>query len=126
MTKTKHTISQLQIVSSSRAAGSVSQGSLFTVWEGLLPRDVLAFTQRNVGIWPLPELPIEEKDAFANPPLWPPDYGFTVINKDYVLSQWPKYTGLSLVGFEDGAIESYPEGCQDISILAGESARRHF
>ena len=105
MTKTKHTISQLQIVSSSRAAGSVSQGSVFTVWEGLLPRDVLAFT---------------------NPPLWPPDYGFTVINKDYVLSQWPKYTGLSLVGFEDGAIESYPEGCQDISILAGESARRHF
>jgi len=68
----------------------------------------------------------EKQYHFVSPDHWPDDYGFTVINKDYVLSQWPTFTGLSLVGFEDGAIESYPEGCQGIAILARESAPRHF
>jgi len=47
-----------------------------------------------------------------------PEYGYTIISKDYVVKRWPEYSGLRLVDYADAAIESYPEGCHDVVILA--------
>ena len=49
-----------------------------------------------------------------------PEYGLTIISKDYVTTRWPHYSGLTLVDYAEGAMESYPEGCHDIVILAKE------
>ena len=50
------------------------------------------------------------------------EYGLAVISKDYVLQRWPAVTGLRLLAYVEGAIEAYPEGCQDLVILAKESS----
>ena len=47
-----------------------------------------------------------------------PDFGLAIISKEYIATRWPTYTGLSLVDHVEGAIEVYPEGCQDIVMLA--------
>ena len=47
-----------------------------------------------------------------------PDYGLAIISEDYATTEWPKHTGLNLVNYIKGAIEAYPEGCQDIVILS--------
>ena len=49
-----------------------------------------------------------------------PDYGLAIISKEYASTRWPEYTGLTLMDYAEGAIESYPEGCQDIVMLAKE------
>lgn len=49
-----------------------------------------------------------------------PAYGRTIISKEYVITRWPHYTGLTLVDYAEGAIEAYPAGCQDIVMLAKE------
>ena len=46
-----------------------------------------------------------------------PDYGLAIISKEYASTRWPEYTGLALMDYVEGAIESYPEGCQDIVLL---------
>lgn len=46
-----------------------------------------------------------------------PEYGNTVMRKEYVLEMWPRETGLAVLDFVEGAIESYPEGCQDLVLL---------
>lgn len=46
-----------------------------------------------------------------------PEYGYAVIRKEYVLETWPRESGLALVDYVEGAIESYPEGCQDLVML---------
>ncbi len=46
-----------------------------------------------------------------------PEYGYTVMRKEYVLDIWPRESGLALVDYVEGAIESYPEGCQDLVVL---------
>ena len=46
-----------------------------------------------------------------------PEYGVTIIDKEYVMKRWPDYSGLLLVDYVEGAIESYPEGCHDIVIM---------
>ena len=46
-----------------------------------------------------------------------PGYGLAIISKEYVTTQWPVCTGLTLLDYVEGAIESYPEGCQDIVML---------
>ena len=55
---------------------------------------------------------------YVSPSHWHPDYGWAVITKEYVTSRWPGYSGLSLVDYSEAAFETYPEGCQDIVILA--------
>ena len=49
-----------------------------------------------------------------------PEYGLTIISKEYVMTRWPRYSGLTLVDYAEGAIESYPEGCHDIVMLVKE------
>ena len=51
-----------------------------------------------------------------------PEYGHTIIRKEYVISRWPQATGMTLLESMEGAIESYPEGCQDVVLLAKEAA----
>jgi SAM-dependent methyltransferase len=47
-----------------------------------------------------------------------PDYGATIISEEYVRSNWPEHTGLTIKDYVAGAFESYPEGCQDMVLLA--------
>ena len=53
-----------------------------------------------------------------NPAL--PEYGITVIRRSYVENHWPKLSGLKLVAYVDSAIETFPEGCHDLVVLARE------
>lgn len=47
-----------------------------------------------------------------------PEYGHTLIKRDYVMTNWPRLTGLEVLEHIEGAIEAYPEGCQDLVLLA--------
>lgn len=47
-----------------------------------------------------------------------PEYGYTIISRDYVSENWPRHARLELVDYAEAAIEAYPEGCQDIVVLA--------
>lgn len=51
-----------------------------------------------------------------------PEYGLAIISKEYVLDMWSRYSGLRIVEYAEGAIEAYPEGCQDIVIMAKDRA----
>jgi cyclopropane fatty-acyl-phospholipid synthase-like methyltransferase len=46
-----------------------------------------------------------------------PEYGLTIISKDYVLERWPAYSGLEVLEYAEGEIETYPEGCHDVVLL---------
>lgn len=46
-----------------------------------------------------------------------PEYGLTVIQRGYVVTHWPRISGLRLLDYEEAAIEAYPEGCQDVVVL---------
>lgn len=46
-----------------------------------------------------------------------PEYGVSIIDKEYVMKRWPDYTGLMIIDYVEGAIESYPEGCHDIVMM---------
>ena len=46
-----------------------------------------------------------------------PEYGHTIISQEYVTTRWPQYAGLELVEYVEGAIEAYPEGCQDLVLM---------
>jgi len=46
-----------------------------------------------------------------------PEYGQTIINKDYILKNWPVYSGLKIIDFQEGWIEAYPEGCHDLILM---------
>lgn len=52
-----------------------------------------------------------------------PEYGLAVIRPDYIESKWPKFTGLKVLEHAIGAIEGYPEGCQDIVLLGQDEWR---
>ncbi len=52
-----------------------------------------------------------------------PDYGTTIISEEYVRSNWPDHTGLSIINYVPGAFESYPEGCQDMVLLTNGPRR---
>ena len=75
-----------------------------------------------------PEESIRSSDGYyyVSPDHWPPNYGFTVISKEYVTTHWPEYSDLTLVAYSEAAFETYPEGCQDVIILAKEPLQRHF
>ena len=49
-----------------------------------------------------------------------PEYGVTVIRRSYIENNWPKLSGLKLVAYVDAAIETFPEGCHDLVVLARE------
>ena len=46
-----------------------------------------------------------------------PEYGLAILSKEYVLSEWPKVTGLKILEDVEEAIQAFPEGCQDLVIL---------
>lgn len=74
----------------------------------LLPEPVEAFIQ----------LPHRYHYVMDNPEA--PEYGLTIISKEYIMTRWPQYSGLKLCEYAEGAIESYPEGCHDIVMLVKE------
>lgn len=49
------------------------------------------------------------------------EYGLSIISREYVMTTWPQCSGLDLVDYVEGAIEAYPEGCQDMVVLAKSS-----
>ena len=51
-----------------------------------------------------------------------PEYGLTLLTKEYVSRVWPGQGKLRVLDFVEGAIEAYPEGCQDIVVLMKERA----
>lgn len=46
-----------------------------------------------------------------------PEYGHTIIRKEYIQARWPRDTGLEVVDYVEDAIQAYPEGCQDLVLL---------
>lgn len=46
-----------------------------------------------------------------------PEYGLTIIRKEYVIENWPRYSGVDVVDYAEGIIETHPEGCHDIVAL---------
>ena len=46
-----------------------------------------------------------------------PEYGLTIISRDYVEQNWAQYAGIDLVEYWEEALEAYPEGCHDLVIL---------
>ncbi len=59
--------------------------------------------------------------AVNNPAL--PEYGMTIIDPAYILKHWSQYSGLRVVEHVEGATMGFPEGCQDVVMLAKESIR---
>lgn len=51
-----------------------------------------------------------------------PEYGLTIIDEEYVRSRWPVHSGLRLMDYIEGAIEAYPEGCQDLVVMTKDPA----
>lgn len=86
-----------------RRAASFSPGS---VEKYRLPGSIDAFIQSQHDYF----YAVEDPTA--------PEYGHTIIRKAYVIARWPQATGLRLLEYVEGAIESYPEGCQDVVLLA--------
>ena len=52
-----------------------------------------------------------------------PEYGYTIISPDYIKKNWEKYSGLRLVEYVEGAIETNPEGCHDLVLLVKDAER---
>jgi len=73
------------------------------------------FSPESLPKYALRAGPVGYHYAVDNPAT--PEYGETIISKDYVLDVWPRVSGLRVVEFEEGAIESYPEGCHDLVVL---------
>ena len=46
-----------------------------------------------------------------------PEYGLTIISKKYILDNWEKTTNLEILEYDEGCIESHPEGCHDLVLL---------
>lgn len=50
-----------------------------------------------------------------------PEYGLTILTKEYVSRIWPAQGNLRVLNFVENAIEAYPEGCQDLVLLMKEN-----
>ncbi|MBI3332869.1 MAG: class I SAM-dependent methyltransferase [Candidatus Omnitrophica bacterium] len=46
-----------------------------------------------------------------------PEYGLSILSKEYVLENWPRVSGLALVDYVEDAVQAFPEGCQDMVLL---------
>lgn len=47
-----------------------------------------------------------------------PEYGLTMMNRPYILSHWPKASGMTVEFVDEEAIEAYPEGVQGLVLLS--------
>ncbi len=61
--------------------------------------------------------PKNKSDSISSDDPLNPEYGLTIISKDYILNNWEGYSGLKIIDYVDAAVESNPEGCQDIVLL---------
>ena len=43
-----------------------------------------------------------------------PEYGLTIISRDYVKNKWQGHSGLEIIDYAEGDIEAYPEGSHDL------------
>lgn len=59
----------------------------------------------------------EERYHYALENELTPEYGYTIISQGYVIKNWRDYSKSEIVEYVAGAIEAYPEGCQDIVLL---------
>ncbi len=50
-----------------------------------------------------------------------PEYGLTIISKEYVLANWATYAKAESVDYFEGGIEAHPEGCHDLVFIAREA-----
>jgi SAM-dependent methyltransferase len=46
-----------------------------------------------------------------------PEYGITLISKDYVIANWSAYAGMAVADYREGFVEAHPEGCHDLVLL---------
>ena len=99
---------------------------LHTTHSFLSLRRTAFFSPESLNKYSLPEpvdLFVSHKDTYyyaINEPSMP-EYGVTIIDKEYVMKRWPDYSGLMIVDYVEGAIESYPEGCHDIVMMVKKS-----
>ena len=79
------------------------------------------FSPGNLGRYKIePPINVFEKETpyqYAVDNLDTPEYGLTIISKDYILKNWAKYSGLRIVDYHEGCIEAYPEGCHDLVLM---------
>lgn len=89
-------------------------------------RRLLIFSPESIEKYMLPE-PTEDfirsQRGYYYVPDNPstPEYGLTIISEEYLRTVWPKESGLKLLDVAVGAVEAYPEGCQDIVVLVKET-----
>ena len=46
-----------------------------------------------------------------------PEYGYTLISKEYILNHWPGFSGMKIIEYTEHAVESYPMGYHDIVLM---------
>lgn len=46
-----------------------------------------------------------------------PEYGLTIISREYIEKNWATYSGIALVEYWEQAFEAHPEGYHDLAIL---------
>ncbi len=82
------------------------------------------FSPESIGKYGLPEDDVEKFIQSAKPYHYTidnekmPEYGLTIIHSDYVAKMWPLYSNTKVLEHAVGAIECYPEGPQDIVLMA--------
>lgn len=90
-------------------------------------RRAATFSPQSLEKYQLPE-PAEEFIKISRPYYYVmdnksmPEYGLTIISKEYAQDKWLGYSGLDSLDYNEGTIETYPEGCHDIVVL-GKSRR---
>lgn len=73
------------------------------------------FSPANLAKYALPSTIPDYHYAVPDPAR--PEYGITLIRREYVEKRWPAYSGLDVLAYAEAAVESYPEGCHDIVVL---------
>jgi SAM-dependent methyltransferase len=51
-----------------------------------------------------------------------PEYGLALMNRAYILSRWPRASGMKVEFVDEEAIEAYPEGVQGLVLLSKSSS----
>ena len=66
---------------------------------------------------PLEQFEIENPYHYIidNPKI--PEYGLTIISKEYIMKNWQFDTGPEIVDYNEECVEAYPEGCHDLVLL---------
>ena len=95
---------------------------LHTLHSPLCLKRVQMFSPQRLEKYQLggtPEQFLRSRTGYHYIPFGPatPEYGLTILTKEYVSQTWPKQGNLHILDFIEGAIEAYPEGCQDVVVL---------